>query len=69
MGRACPSGEGEFRVSGRWPFNSGCLHAEWLQVGVFVMNGHSPRLRDILFSTVREQEYARILLGLDPGAD
>ena len=44
-GQAVPDGEG-FRISGRWPFNSGCPHAEWLQVGVFIMDGQSPRLRD-----------------------
>jgi indole-3-acetate monooxygenase len=45
FGQAVPDGRG-FRISGRWPFNSGCPHSEWLQVGVFVMDGESPRLRD-----------------------
>jgi alkylation response protein AidB-like acyl-CoA dehydrogenase len=44
-GRAVPAGPGIFSVAGRWPFNSGCPHAEWLQVGVFVMDGETPRLR------------------------
>jgi alkylation response protein AidB-like acyl-CoA dehydrogenase len=46
MGRAVPDGDDAFVVSGRWPFNSGCPHSEWLQVGVFVMNGEVPRFRD-----------------------
>jgi len=45
MGRAVPDGRGKFSISGRWPFNSGCLHAAWLQVGVFVMDGEAPRMR------------------------
>lgn len=46
LGRATPAGKDTFTVSGRWPFNSGCRHSEWLQVGVFVMDGDAPRLRD-----------------------
>ena len=46
MGRAHGSGDDVFSVSGRWPFNSGCPHAEWLQVGVFVMGEEGPRLRE-----------------------
>jgi alkylation response protein AidB-like acyl-CoA dehydrogenase len=37
LGRAVPAGPGSpgrFAVTGRWPFNSGCPHASWLQVGV-----------------------------------
>ena len=34
---------GGFAVSGRWPFNSGCPHATWLQVGVLVTEGGRPR--------------------------
>jgi alkylation response protein AidB-like acyl-CoA dehydrogenase len=45
MGQARPDGEHDFTISGRWPFNSGCLHSEWLQVGVFVMDGAIPRFR------------------------
>jgi alkylation response protein AidB-like acyl-CoA dehydrogenase len=36
LGRAVADGPGTYRISGRWPFNSGCSHAEWLQVGVLV---------------------------------
>jgi indole-3-acetate monooxygenase len=46
MGQAHPDGEGGFIVTGRWPFNSGCPHAEWLQVGVFVMDDGKLRMRD-----------------------
>ncbi|HXW34854.1 MAG TPA: acyl-CoA dehydrogenase family protein [Acidimicrobiales bacterium] len=46
MGQASAGDSGEFMVSGRWPFNSGCPHSEWCQVGVFVMDGDRPRLRD-----------------------
>ncbi|HSS11812.1 MAG TPA: acyl-CoA dehydrogenase family protein, partial [Acidimicrobiales bacterium] len=46
MGQAVPDGKNGFTVSGRWPFNSGCPHSEWLQVGVFVMDGEIPRFRD-----------------------
>lgn len=46
MGQARPAGvDGSYTVSGRWPFNSGCPHAEWMQVGAFVMDGDAPRLR------------------------
>jgi indole-3-acetate monooxygenase len=46
LGQATPAGQDTFTVSGRWPFNSGCRHSEWLQVGVFVMDGNAPRRRD-----------------------
>ncbi len=46
LGRAHDSGGGALSVSGRWPFNSGCPHADWLQVGVLVMGEEGPRLRD-----------------------
>ena len=47
LGWAIPSSDGnEFAVSGRWPFNSGCPHADWLQVGAFVSaDGAAPRVR------------------------
>jgi alkylation response protein AidB-like acyl-CoA dehydrogenase len=35
-GQAVANGADDVAVSGRWPFNSGCPHAEWLQVGVSV---------------------------------
>jgi len=34
---------GGFTVSGRWPLNSGCPHATWLQVGVPVTEAGRPR--------------------------
>ena len=34
LGRAAPAGPARFKVTGRWPFNSGCPHASWLQAGV-----------------------------------
>ncbi len=46
MGQAHPAGQDAYTVSGRWPFNSGCPHADWLQVGVLVMEGSRPRMRD-----------------------
>jgi alkylation response protein AidB-like acyl-CoA dehydrogenase len=49
LGKVIPDGTGAFTLSGRWSFNSGCQHAEWLQVGAFVMDGSpgsAPRLRD-----------------------
>jgi alkylation response protein AidB-like acyl-CoA dehydrogenase len=46
LGQARPDGADAFSVTGRWPFNSGCPHSEWLQVGVFVMDGEAPRRRD-----------------------
>jgi indole-3-acetate monooxygenase len=36
LGRATPERPGRFTVTGRWPFNSGCPHASWLQVGVLL---------------------------------
>jgi alkylation response protein AidB-like acyl-CoA dehydrogenase len=45
LGHAVPEGTGALTLSGRWPFNSGCPHAEWLQVGAFVMDGDTPRRR------------------------
>jgi alkylation response protein AidB-like acyl-CoA dehydrogenase len=43
LGRASGERPGDFTVSGRWPFNSGCPHASWLQVGVFVTDSGAPR--------------------------
>ena len=43
LGHATPEGPGSFTVSGRWPFNSGCPHAAWLQVGVMVSGSGPPR--------------------------
>jgi len=44
LGQATPERPGRFTVSGRWPFNSGCPHAAWLQVGVFVGGSAGPRM-------------------------
>ena len=43
-GRAVPDGTGQFAVEGRWPFASGCRHAEWLLAGMFVFDGDAPRM-------------------------
>ena len=43
-GRAVPDGTDRFAVDGRWPFASGCRHAEWLLAGMFVFDGDAPRL-------------------------
>ena len=43
-GRATPNGDGRFDVSGRWPFSSGCRHAEWFLNGMFVFDGDAPRI-------------------------
>ena len=45
MGQAVADGEGGYRVDGRWGFASGCLHSEWTQVGVMVMDGDLPAFR------------------------
>ena len=29
--------------TGRWPFNSGCVHADWYQAGVVVMEDGNRR--------------------------
>jgi alkylation response protein AidB-like acyl-CoA dehydrogenase len=47
-GRAVPdpdSADGAgFRVTGRWPFASGCLHADWFLVGCVVQEGDGLRM-------------------------
>lgn len=37
--------DGGYRVSGRWAFASGCLHAKWLIGHTVVQDGDAPRLR------------------------
>jgi alkylation response protein AidB-like acyl-CoA dehydrogenase len=37
--------EGGYRVSGRWPFASGCRHCAWLLGGALVKEDDRPRLR------------------------
>lgn len=43
MGRAVPT-EGGYRVSGRWPFASGCEHSAWRMGGTMVMGDNGPEL-------------------------
>ncbi|OMC46543.1 acyl-CoA dehydrogenase family protein [Mycobacterium sp. IS-1264] len=46
-GRAVQDDRGRFTVDGRWPFASGCRHAEWLLAGMFVFDGldsQAPRM-------------------------
>lgn len=43
-GRAVPVAGG-FRVTGRWPFASGCTHCSWLVGGSLVMEGDAVRMR------------------------
>jgi indole-3-acetate monooxygenase len=46
LGRAVPEPDSDHVVvDGRWPFNSGCVHADWFQVGVLVMDGDEPARR------------------------
>jgi indole-3-acetate monooxygenase len=45
-GRAVPDGEAAFVVDGRWPFSSGCRHADFLVTGMLVMDGAGPRIVD-----------------------
>ena len=44
LGRARRDGD-HLVIDGRWPFNSGCVHAEWYQAGVVVMDGDQPAVR------------------------
>ncbi|MDB5212099.1 MAG: hypothetical protein JWO86_26 [Myxococcaceae bacterium] len=43
MGRATPTEDG-YRVSGRWPFASGCEHSAWRMGGTMVMGANGPEL-------------------------
>jgi indole-3-acetate monooxygenase len=43
-GRAVARAGGGFVVDGRWPFASGCRHAEWMLNGIFVLDGDAPRI-------------------------
>lgn len=47
VGRATPTADG-YRVSGRWPFASGCEHSQWRMGGAMVV-GDAPEMRSILF--------------------
>jgi len=44
LGRARLDGD-HLVIDGRWPFNSGCVHADWYQAGVVVMDGDHPAAR------------------------
>jgi alkylation response protein AidB-like acyl-CoA dehydrogenase len=48
-GVAVPEGEG-YRVSGRWAFASGCLHAQWLFGNCVEDKVGTPAVRTVLFS-------------------
>jgi alkylation response protein AidB-like acyl-CoA dehydrogenase len=46
LGRARRTGDGDHLVlDGRWSFNSGCVHADWFQVGFLVMDDDQPATR------------------------
>ena len=44
-GQAIPDGRGGYTVTGRWPFASGCLHSEWIQLGVMVHGAEGMQVR------------------------
>ena len=44
-GRATPT-DGGYRLTGRWPFASGCENASWLMGGALVMTEAGPRMLD-----------------------
>jgi alkylation response protein AidB-like acyl-CoA dehydrogenase len=44
MGQARRDG-GDLVIEGRWPFNSGCVHADWCQTAVVIMNDGQPHTR------------------------
>jgi alkylation response protein AidB-like acyl-CoA dehydrogenase len=43
-GTLTPAGADRFRLSGRWPFSSGCRHADWFLNGALVHDGAAPRI-------------------------
>jgi alkylation response protein AidB-like acyl-CoA dehydrogenase len=45
-GRLVDQGDGTFVLNGRWPFVSGCRHADRFLLGAFVMDGDQPRIID-----------------------
>jgi alkylation response protein AidB-like acyl-CoA dehydrogenase len=54
VGVAMPGGQavpvpGGYRVTGRWPFASGCHHAEWLFGAAVIAGSDPPRVQAMLF--------------------
>ncbi len=47
-GQAVPV-EGGYRVTARWPFGSGCYHAEWLSGNTFVEGADPPGVLGVVF--------------------
>jgi indole-3-acetate monooxygenase len=41
LGTVADDGNGQYAITGRWPFNSGCVHSEWFVVAV-VPDGVKP---------------------------
>jgi len=62
LGRGVPvAGTDQLVLTGRWPFNSGCMHADWFQVGFLMMDGEQPATRadgqpDWRFAYLRRDE-------------
>lgn len=52
---ATPTDSGKLAINGRWPFNSGSPHADFLMNGVMMMDGDKPR---ILASGVPDMRFA-----------
>jgi indole-3-acetate monooxygenase len=53
-GVAMPGGQatpvaGGFRVTGKWPFASGCRHAEWLMGNAVIVGSEPPRIQAMVF--------------------
>jgi alkylation response protein AidB-like acyl-CoA dehydrogenase len=45
-GRLVDRGDGTYSLTGRWPFVSGCRHADRIMLGGFVFDGDRPRITD-----------------------
>jgi 3-hydroxy-9,10-secoandrosta-1,3,5(10)-triene-9,17-dione monooxygenase len=59
VGRAVPA-EGGFRLSGRWPFSSGCDHADWALVRSFVPAPGSTEPPELYMFLVPKTDYTII---------